>query len=375
MIVCFLFKKKYMGKDVLSDKYGRLYFIPSELASDDVDVFVLCHEYGFHVVDNKLRRFEGNSVSWYASATRDWLLRALFTRVNFGALIEAAPDVIVGSSDCFQIIIAARMARLFRVPFVADLYDNYESFGMARFPFVKYFFRRALRQASAITCVSAPLAELVRTQLANRGSRSTRIEVLESTINPEMFVRRGVLESREKFGFLSEEILIGYAGALDSNRDIDVLYKAFSLLKKRCANVRLVLAGLSDGSCPIPIDSRVTYVGQISHDDVVSFYSSLNVGVICLKDSEFGRYSFPQKAYEMIAIGIPLAVTAVGAMKSLFSNHPEVLYEPGDVGGLLGVLMSQVESPVITDISIPSWRGQALKLKDILSGVLSVGLV
>ena len=355
-----------MGKDVLLDRYGRLYCLPAALAERELDVIAICQEYGFHTIKSKLFMNDASGVRWYANTTRDWLLRSLLCNGRSKMHMDAVPDVVVGSSDCFQVIIAARVAKLYRVPFVADLYDNYESFGMARIPFMKFFFRRALCQASAITCVSAPLAKLIRAQLAERDIRSTRIEVLESTINPSMFVHRGKAESRTKFGFLQDEVLIGYAGALDSSRDIEVLYEAFYRLTKRRANVRLVLAGLSDGSCAIPVDPNITYIGQISHDDVVSFYSCLDVGVICLKDSEFGRYSFPQKAYEMIAIGIPLAVTAVGAMKSLFSSHPEVLYESGDVGSLLNALMSQIDSPKMIDIPIPSWNDQAKILKNLL---------
>lgn len=361
-----------MNKDVVNDKYGRLYELPCKLSAIGLDLQVFCLNYCWGSADLEEGEDEISGVEWnfknfhisisgFFECEREMLRKIL----AFG------PDLIIGSSDCFNVVLACRLAKKLNIPFVSDLYDNYESFGMARIPFVRFLYKRALKSASAIICVSEPLGEYVREQLGE--GVKTLVPIIESTIIEGAFAPRDAQTRRAKLSLPADKPLVGYAGALDSSRDIEVLYLAFERLKHSSPEAELVLAGVSNGSTPVPQGPDIHYFGALSHEDVADLYSALNVGVICLKDSDFGRYAFPQKAYEMISVRIPLAVTNVGAMGKLLDSYPSVLYEAGDAEDLTRVLQSQLEKPVIVDMDIPTWEDQAKKMKAVLEDVVARG--
>ena len=360
-----------MNKDVIKDQYGRLFYFPSELAKHrKVEVVAFCLDYLAPSLKCVSSGSPGGELTWCSYSGLSLLCHFVFRKRNILGEEGGSPDVIIGSSDCFQIVLGSFIASMFKKPFVADLYDNYESFGLAKLPLLKRFYRRALLRADAITCVSEPLAEYVRRMLDQSGGSNDQVSVLESTIDGAQFFAKPRVEVRRLFGFGDSDLLVGYGGALDSSRDIEVLYSAFLLLLNVYPTAMLVLAGVADGSCPIPKHPNIRHLGALAHDDVADFYSCLDVGVICLKDSEFGRYSFPQKAYEMIAMRIPLAVTNVGAMGRLLKDYPNVLYEAGDVEGLNRVLLQQLRSPFVVDVPIPTWEDQAKKMKLVSEGVI-----
>ena len=68
---------------------------------------------------------------------------------------------------------------LVQAKFVADLYDDYEVFAAARLPGMRSLYRRALRQADLITCISEPLRRRVQNGL---GCRESAMQVMISRI-------------------------------------------------------------------------------------------------------------------------------------------------------------------------------------------------
>ena len=94
---------------------------------------------------------------------------------------------------------------------------------------------------------------------------------------------------------------------------------------------------------------------MLPHAQTAVLFGALDVGVVYLRDTPYGRYSFPQKAYEMAACGIPLAVARVGAMETLFADRPQALYEPDDAVSLAACLEDQLARPQIPELEIPDW--------------------
>jgi glycosyltransferase involved in cell wall biosynthesis len=117
-----------------------------------------------------------------------------------------------------------------------------------------------------------------------------------------------------------------------------------------------VLAGPVDSHLLPPTDDRVHYLGSLPHARTAELFNALNVGAICIRDTPFGRYCFPQKAYEMFACGLPVAAARVGAMPSLLAETPSCLYQADDAESLAGVLLSQLENPITSTAVIDDWE-------------------
>lgn len=356
MRILFLSKRRYMGKDVIDDRYGRLYELPAGLARRGHTVLGLCTAYRRLGNDGVNHHPEHGELRW---ESRDlvppvpWLPRQLVRRAR-----AFNPDLVFSASDALQVTLGDWVARRLRVPHAVDLYDNFESFGLTKLPGLRTAFRRALRRAAAISCISNPLREKLAGEVPG-----IPLCTLESTIEPDAHQPVDRAEARRALGLPGEGWLMGTAGALHQNRDIGLLYTAFDQLAARHADLHLVLAGPVDSSCPPPDHPRVHYLGELPHAQVPQFHSALDLALICMRDSEFGRYAFPQKTFEIAAMGTPLLAAGIESLRELLADWPACLYHPGDLGQLVERIEQQRGQPCRPDLAIPSWAKQAERLE------------
>ena len=351
-----------MAKDLIGDRFGRLWHFAHYWATRGHDVRVLCLSYaneseGLLRVDD----VEGEgSVEWMsinAGALRVPNLCRYFSLARRTAF-SFEPDVVVASSDSIYIVLGERVAAACGAMFVADLYDDYEVFAAARIPGVRSLYRRSLRQASLVTCVSEPLRQQVRESLGRCGATL----VVENAVDKSAFYPRDKTVSRERFKLPLDATVIGTAGALTASRGINVLYEAFTSLARADDSLVLAVAGPRDVA--IPDHPRLIDLGELAWSEVPAFLSALDVGVVCNKDTRFARYCFPQKAYEMLACGLTVVGADVGVMSSLFGEAPQCLFEPGDPKSLEGCLRQSIVEAARPDISIPTWNELSQRLEE-----------
>ena len=116
-----------------------------------------------------------------------------------------------------------------------------------------------------------------------------------------------------------------------------------------------MLAGPVEPGFPPPSGERIHQLGMLAHARTAELFNALDVGTICIRDTPFGRYSFPQKAYEMLACGLPIAAARVGAMTHLLAGVPASLYHPDDADSLAVALLAQLDRPIAADVPIADW--------------------
>lgn len=138
-------------------------------------------------------------------------------------------------------------------------------------------------------------------------------------------------------------------------KGVDTLYEAWSSLEGSSEDVYLVLAGRVESTLPVPSGERVIYLGELLEAEVGLLFRALDVGVVPAHDSEFGRYCFPQKLFEMVACGLPVVAARVGAIALALQTNPEMLFSPGDAQSLIRAVTSQLERPHLTSINPMEW--------------------
>ena len=357
-----------MRKDVVNDRYARLYELPVKLFEQGVEVRCVSLSYRSasrgQVLDvsGLPAWFSFNVTAAGLPNLRDWV-------GWYRAIVEFRPDVIIGASDALHIIAAHGLSARLGVPFGVDLYDNFASFGMTQLPGVNQFYRRALAHAAFVSCVSEPLKSLLVDKYAVGGELLT----LESTINIEDFPHIDRALARHELGLPQDLRLVGTAGALNRSNGISTLYDAFEQLQGHpdVTNLGLLLAGRNDAESPLPSGARVIYLGELSHEKMRLFWAALDVAVVCVRDTEFGRYSFPQKIYEILASGTPVVAAKVGAMSALLEEFPDALYQVDNTDSLRDRLLANLANQVAPQVPIPSWQQQAVKLKEVMQRVIS----
>ena len=360
-----LAKRQYTGKDLIDDQYGRLYEIPESLAASGnlVTGFALsyqnrpegCFRYG-------LTTWHSYNLGWPFSKGLPLYLSNLrrFLRTT-------RPDFVWASSDAIHAILAWFLCRPLEIPFVVDLYDNYESFRLTRLPGVKTLFRAACRAASSLTVVSHNLQEYI---VHGFDLREKPILVLGNAVNQGLFFPRSKQESRCLLKLPWNSKLMGTAGSLTADRGIDDLFRAFLQLAERDPSIFLVIAGARDKTPSRYRHHRIIDLGIVDLNQVPYLYSALDIAVICNKDSSFGRYCFPQKFYEIVACGTPLLASDVGEMRRLLAHRPDCLFPPDSPRVLAERLADRLQDPrPLRDLFVPSWTDRANALLVFLQGI------
>ncbi|HIJ79884.1 MAG: glycosyltransferase family 4 protein [Desulfobulbaceae bacterium] len=345
----------------MDDRYGRLYELPAELAMLGHQVAGLCLSYRPREQGPSLTRTpKKNQVAWSSVNLGPFILPGLlrYFRKLKEIINDFHPDLIVAGSDALHCIFGQRIAEKHHLPCVLDLYDNFESFGLTLVPGISPLFRKAVAKAEGITCVSAQLERHVLTNYRPRGMVTTIVNAIPA----ELFQGKDKMIARQKLGLPAEAKLIGTAGALSKNRGIKTLIEAYNELAAHDPTIHLVLAGPQEPTIKLANDPKIHYLGELPYSEIPFLFSALDVGIICNVDSGFGRFCFPQKAYEMMACNLPVVAAGVGTMAELLSAFPEQLFSPGDVTGLVRAIRGQLTNPRQPEIPIVTWPQQAQKL-------------
>jgi glycosyltransferase involved in cell wall biosynthesis len=367
--VLILTKRQYMGKDLLDDRFGRFRELPLRLAQLGHDLTGIAISYRRSkeatVVDCEPP--SNASVTWHSFN----LINGLVSPLECGPrTIEVArsaePDLIWAGSDAYQALFGAWLAKRVRTRCVIDLYDNFEAFGASRLPFVVSSFRQAVKEADGVTCFSERLARHVM----HTYFRPKPTMVIENGVRRDFFAMRNQQECRRQFRFPKGARIIGTAGALDDSRGIDTLFEAFNLLSHQNHDLHLAIAGPRKRGIRIPTGPKVHDLGILSHEEVPCFINALDVAVICYRQSAQGEFSFPQKAYEIIACRVPFIAAAVGCMNELLRDYPGCLYEPENPQSLADTALLQLKRRIIVATEVPSWADSARQLESFFEKVL-----
>lgn len=362
MRIAFFCKRRYMNKDVVLDRYARLYEIPRQLALLGHEVRGYCLDYhtSHGVID-----VDGQRSAWRheaAPGSLEWLSEAvggarlprlaLYPWRMLQQMRAFQPDVLIGASDIPHVALAGWLAVRLQRPYVTDLYDNFEGFGQARIPGFVTALRRATRKAALVLTTSEPLRQMVRMDYAAEG----HVVSMPSSVDLEIFCPGDKADARRRLGLPLDAPLVGTAGGLYRDKGIEPLYRAWAALASSNSDVRLVLAGpYRPDLCP-PQGDRVHYLGSLDHAEVAHLFRALDVGIISILDTPFGRYCFPQKAYEMLACGLRVVAADIGEMSALFSATPQVLFPVDDADGLAQALQRQLTAPVVPTIEVLGWQ-------------------
>lgn len=368
MKILVITKRQYTGKDLLKDRYGRLFEIPNQLHHLGHDVRGIAFSYR-NPQPYQLQNFDapwdcihGRPFSPVAAINHISAIKAHCTKFK--------PDVVWASSDAWHAIAAWQVCTSRGTPYVVDLYDNYESFGLSNLPGVIPLMRRACRAANGLTLISHTLADHVTSNYALPTNQPQL--VLGNAVDTEKFRPLSRLTARRKLGLAENALMIGTAGALDTSRGIATLLEAVERLATTHPNLRLVLAGPCDGSLNrfrhLPID----YLGILPSARVPTLWNALDVAVVVNRDSDFGRYCYPQKLQEIVACGVPLVASRVGEVANLLHETPACLADPDSPTALAERINAQIQEKIrVNRNQVCSWAQRAEEISKFFETILA----
>ena len=361
MKIVFLCKRQYTNQDLIDDKYGRLWHLPLEIAKMGHQVHCLCLSYQRKKEDKFQLEFKNSGlISWQSINLGKMIIPGVlrFLHKSKRTVTKIEPDLIWASSDSIYCIIGHFFAKLCNKPLMLDLYDNYEAFGTIRFPFVRSLYSLSLRRARVVTCVSNALSRYIQKQYKQDKATIT----LTNAIDVSQFSPEDKQLARERLNLPEDIILIGTAGDLSAGRGANILFEWF-LNQESAGLISLAVAGPRSYPSHIPVHPNIFDMGVLPHESVSEFLSALDIVVLFNTVSEFGKYCFPQKFYEVIRCKKPIVAANIGDVGNLLRDYPWLLYSPDDLAEFDNAMNYQIKHGFVVPLPVLSWQEVAMSLE------------
>ena len=162
MKIVFFVKRFYTGKDLIEDRFGRLFYFPKILAE-------MGHECDVIALDTK------NSAA--IDIRQDDVRFRTLTKRSFWRLLSPARlcskfglsdvDLVFSSGDSYYGYLGLRLARHLSAKAVFDIYDDYAHFGSNKLPFMRSMLTSAASESDLLVCASEPIRHAYSALQAN----------------------------------------------------------------------------------------------------------------------------------------------------------------------------------------------------------------
>jgi glycosyltransferase involved in cell wall biosynthesis len=193
--------------------------------------------------------------------------------------------------------------------------------------------------AHRIICPSAIVAQ----SLYDEGVPPGLVAVVANGVRVDAAVPRAA--ARHELGLDADDFVVGIIAQLRVEKAHAVLLRAAARLRAEGRTARVCVIG--DGACraqllqlttELGLDGSVVWAGE--RRDAKRLAAAFDVGVIC---SEWE--GLPVASLEIMAAGVPLVATAVGALPEILSGDAGLLVAPSDDAALARAIASLIDDP------------------------------
>jgi glycosyltransferase involved in cell wall biosynthesis len=283
----------------------------------------------------------------FAKRTLDYL--SYMASSFFASLFVRRVDIVVGTSPQFFTVCAAYLSSLFkRVPWVFELRDIWpESIrvvgAMKQSKILDLLEKVELflyRKASAIVSVT----HAFRTSLIRRGVDGDKIHVVTNGVDTSRFSPREKDSALVQQLGLQDKFVAGYIGTHGLAHALDTLLCAARTVKSAPDGDRFRFILLGDGANKAALKQKaqadgldnVIFVDSVSKDEVVRYWSLLDVSIIHLKKDELFTTVIPSKLFECMGMAVPVLHGVQGESAAIVEREQVgLLFEPENPDALI----------------------------------------
>jgi glycosyltransferase involved in cell wall biosynthesis len=201
------------------------------------------------------------------------------------------------------------------------------------------------------------LSETMRDQIVERGCPPENVVVIPNAVDVDWF--RPIPRSdtlAESLGIERGDEVLGYLSTFNSYEGIPYLLDAAARLRKRGRHVRVLLVG--DGGDEASIgevahrfgldDGTLIMPGRVAHDDVLRYYSIIDVFVVPRTAARVSQLVTPLKPYEAMAMERPVVVSDLPALREIVApGETGVTFRAEDADDLTDVLGGLLDDPAL----------------------------
>jgi len=266
------------------------------------------------------------------------------------------------------------LSKFWKVPYIVtftggDVPDSNELDSITIWIEGKDIVPQSILQADKLTTFSKYTGSLAKLAI----NKLSGIDVIYAGVDIDEIKRTP--EHKEKFEYFFS------ARRLDSSKGIDILIQAYSMIKEKLINTKLLIAG--DGSeaqllrklvNKLRLQNDVIFLGALEHSEVISYMKGA-IAHICPSRTEGGGIvNYEAQASGCLAIGS----NAGGIPEYIKSNRTGLIFPVGDPKALADLLLFSVENKKQTgrlkrfgktEVSEKTWENFSSKYLEVYNGL------
>jgi glycosyltransferase involved in cell wall biosynthesis len=323
--ICLLTKRFYTGKDLIEDRFGRLYHLPRSWADIGADVDVIALDYRNkwpEAIDEgglKIRSIPSDGFRLGAAACEvEW--------ENY--------DLIIASGHLNIARIARSISSKYDVPWVFDVYDFYPAFMGKLSAIAAAYMKRLVRCCYGVMVVS----ENLERWCSASNQRTCRIP---NGVDRACFTSITKEVARAKLLIDIDAPVFGLFGSLSENLGASDVMAAFQKFRLDQTNAKLLVAG--SGSSLLSGVGGVRDLGMLDQSELPLHASACDCLLIPYRDTLQVRYSQSARLAEYLSLSRPIVVTRVGDAETWFPVDYPGWCLPSDSGSMCLAMQRQIE--------------------------------
>ena len=283
----------------------------------------------------------------YITANQGFLKRILDYLSFMVSAVAASPfvrgiDLVIGTSPQFFTVCAAyAVSQIKRVPFVFELRDlwpeSIKAVGAMKDSLATEWLEKLELHlyCKAERIISATYS--FRRVLAARGIDPRKIDVITNGVDTARFGLRPKDAELTKAIGLEGKFVAGYIGTHGMAHGLETLLRAAAYLRRQPGGEVFRFLFIGDGARKLELMEaakdmeldNVVFLDSVPKQDVVKYWSLLDVSIIHLKKTELFNTVIPSKLFESMAMGIPVIHGVAGESAEIVEREGVgVLFEP-----------------------------------------------
>lgn len=300
----------------------------------------------------------------YITANSGFLKRILdyqsfMLTATVAALFVRQVDLVVGTSPQFFTACAACMTGwLKRAPFVFELRDIWPESIRAVGAMQSTFWLDGLERLELFLYRRAALVVSVtrsfRENLIDRGIDGGKIRVVTNGVDGSRFRPQPKDAALENELGLQGKFVAGYIGTHGLAHGLETLLEAARRLQSEPRGGDIVILFLGDGANKGKLVAlarelrleNVRFIDSVPKEEVVRYWSLLDVSIIHLKKTPLFTTVIPSKLFECMGMGIPVLHGVAGESAEIVQAEGcGKVFEPENVDALIELLLEFREQP------------------------------
>jgi glycosyltransferase involved in cell wall biosynthesis len=173
--------------------------------------------------------------------------------------------------------------------------------------------------------------EPFRRQIRKAGLPAHKVTSIMNSPDPRLFAWQAPAPRAERNG----SFILSYHGTLSEYNDLGVVLRAMALLCRDLPGLQLRVYGrgraepeLRRLAAELNLDSQVAFLGFRPLDEMPARIREADAGIVPQRRSVFTALNYPTKAFEYIALGVPVLMGYTPSLDEMFGHIRGTFFQP-----------------------------------------------